>query len=63
MLSFAEAFGSGAREGGTVHIGLISVEGNVAPEYPNLNPKNIAEKTWGLYEGGVGAGVEVKIVE
>lgn len=58
VLSFAEAF-----KESRVHFALISVEGNVAPEYPKLNPRNIAEKTWGLYEGGKEAGVEVKIVE
>jgi len=54
--SFARAF-----EGKGVHFGLISVEGVVAPENKNLNPKNIAEKTWGFYEAG--EGIDVRITE
>ncbi|KAF2474230.1 uncharacterized protein BDR25DRAFT_340782 [Lindgomyces ingoldianus] len=42
-----------------VFIGLVIVEGIVALEKEFLNPKNIAEKTWGFYEQG--EGVDVKI--
>jgi hypothetical protein len=42
-----------------VHIGLVSVEGVVAPENANLNPINIAEKTWKFFESGEGLDVHV----
>jgi hypothetical protein len=42
-----------------VHAGLINVGGVVAPENKNLNPKNIAEKTFAFYEGGEGLEVEI----
>ncbi|KAK4990303.1 hypothetical protein LTR50_002628 [Elasticomyces elasticus] len=32
-----------------VHFGLVSVEGAVSESSPNCNPKNIADKTWNLY--------------
>ncbi|KAK5011280.1 hypothetical protein LTR28_004232 [Elasticomyces elasticus] len=32
-----------------VHFGLVSVEGAVSESSPNCNPKNIADKTWDLY--------------
>ena len=43
-----------------VHIGLISVEGSVAPENKVLNPKTIAERTIEFWEGGKGLAVHVK---
>ncbi|KAJ4303165.1 hypothetical protein N0V90_002058 [Kalmusia sp. IMI 367209] len=43
-----------------VHVGLISVEGIVAPEKENLNPKNIAEKAYGFYEAAEGLEVNIK---
>ena len=42
-----------------VHAGLVSVEGVVAPENKKLNPKNIAEMTYGFYEAGEGLDVHV----
>ncbi|ORY16101.1 hypothetical protein BCR34DRAFT_671791 [Clohesyomyces aquaticus] len=42
-----------------VFIGLVTVEGVVAPEEKSLNPKNIAKQTWGFYEKG-GDVLEVK---
>ncbi|KAL6708127.1 hypothetical protein ACN47E_003311 [Coniothyrium glycines] len=43
-----------------VHIGLIFVEGAVAPANSNLNPRNIAEKTVEFWERGTGAAVHIK---
>ncbi|KAF1850978.1 NAD(P)-binding protein [Cucurbitaria berberidis CBS 394.84] len=55
VLSFSRAFtGSG------VHIGLIHVEGVVAPENKVLNPKTIAERTVAFWEGGNGVDVNIK---
>jgi hypothetical protein len=53
--SFSRAFSDSG-----IHVGLVHVEGVVAPENKNLNPKNIAEKTWAFYESGEGLGVHVK---
>jgi NAD(P)-dependent dehydrogenase (short-subunit alcohol dehydrogenase family) len=58
VLSLAKAFVNT-----NVHLGLISVEGTVAPENEHLNPKNIAEKTWEFYEQGKGSGTEMRILE
>ena len=44
VMSLNEAFGK------DIHIGLIKVCGPVAPENPQLNPTNIAEKALALYE-------------
>ena len=44
VMSLDEAFGN------DIHFGLIKVCGSVAPENPQLNPKNIAAKTMALYE-------------
>lgn len=44
VMSLNEAFGS------DIHFGIIKVYGPVAPENPQLNPTNIAEKTVALYE-------------
>jgi len=33
-----------------IHVGLISVGGRVETEAKHLNPKNIAERTWGLFD-------------
>ncbi|KAF2181755.1 short-chain dehydrogenase/reductase-like protein SDR [Zopfia rhizophila CBS 207.26] len=55
VMNFSRAFGETG-----VHIGLISVEGVVAPQNKNLNPANIAEKTWGFFEGGKGLEVNIK---
>lgn len=46
-----------------VHVGLVSVEGVVAVENAVLNPRTIAERTVGFWEGGVGGGVEVNVRE
>ena len=43
-----------------VHVGLVSVEGTVAPENKNLNPGNIAQRAWEFFESGVGLEVNVK---
>ena len=53
--SFSRAFSDKG-----IHIGLIHVEGLVAPENKNLNPKNIAAKTYEFYEGGEGLTVHIK---
>ncbi|KAL1608140.1 hypothetical protein SLS60_003079 [Paraconiothyrium brasiliense] len=42
-----------------VHAGLITVGGVVAPENKNLNPKNIAEKTYAFYEAADGLEVDI----
>ncbi|KAK1237143.1 hypothetical protein MKX07_006022 [Trichoderma sp. CBMAI-0711] len=38
-----------------IHICLLSVAGGVADENPNLNNKNVANKTWELYSQDKGA--------
>ena len=43
-----------------IHVGLVSVEGVVAPENEKLNPRNIAEVTYGFYEAGEGLDVRVR---
>lgn len=43
-----------------IHVGLVSVEGVVAPENEKLNPGNIAEVTYGFYEAGEGLDVRVR---
>jgi hypothetical protein len=43
-----------------VHIGLIRVEGPVAPKARNLNPHSIAEVAWGFFERGEGLKVHIK---
>ena len=53
--SFSRAFGESG-----VHAGLISVEGVVAPENKNLNPKNIAEKTYEFYQSGEGLDIRIQ---
>ncbi|RII10045.1 hypothetical protein CUC08_Gglean006035 [Alternaria sp. MG1] len=53
--SFSRAFSDSG-----VHIGLIHVEGSVAPENKVLNPKTIAERTIEFWEGGKGLAVHVK---
>ncbi|PSN70981.1 NAD(P)-binding protein [Corynespora cassiicola Philippines] len=55
--SFYRAFGG---EEGGVKIGLVHVEGVVAPENKRLNPVTIAEETWSFYEGGEGLELFVK---
>jgi hypothetical protein len=54
VMSFSRAFGESG-----VHAGLINVQGVVAPENKNLNPKNIAEKAWEFFEGGEGLDVNI----
>ena len=49
VMSFNEAFGK------DIHFGVIKVCGIVAPENPQLNPTNIAEKAVALYEQQKGA--------
>ncbi|KAK0631238.1 hypothetical protein B0T14DRAFT_400349, partial [Immersiella caudata] len=34
-----------------VHVGVINVGGPVSPDHEAWNPDNIAEKTWGWFEG------------
>jgi hypothetical protein len=46
-----------------VHIGLISVEGAVAPENKVLNPKTIAERAVAFWEANKKEEVEVNIRE
>ncbi|KAF2128472.1 NAD(P)-binding protein [Dothidotthia symphoricarpi CBS 119687] len=46
-----------------VHVGVVSVEGQVGVENRVLNPKAIAERAVKFWEGGVEAGIEVKIAE
>ncbi|KAG9195997.1 hypothetical protein G6011_01118 [Alternaria panax] len=53
--SFSRAFGDSG-----VHIGLVFVEGPVAPENKVLNPKTIAERTVAFWEGGEGVAVNIK---
>lgn len=48
-----------AFEGKGVHVGLISVEGQVGPDEEERNPKEIARRTVGFWEGA--EGLEVKI--
>jgi short-subunit dehydrogenase len=43
-----------------VHIGLIHVEGTVAPENKVLNPKTIAERTVAFWEVGEGVSTHIK---
>lgn len=46
-----------------VHVGVVSVEGQVSEENKVLNPKTIADQAVAFWEKGVEAGVEVKIAE
>nr|OQO32633.1 hypothetical protein B0A51_00011 [Rachicladosporium sp. CCFEE 5018] len=53
-----------ATYGKEVHVGLITVGGQVSPEAKNLNPENIAEKTYEFYKQKRGQwGLEVEILE
>lgn len=54
-----ESFSRAYSESG-VHVGLIFVEGAVAPEKKVLNPKCIAEKTVKFWESGEGVGLNIK---
>ena len=53
--SFSRAFSDSG-----VHIGLIHIEGSVAPENKVLNPKTIAERTIEFWEGEKGLAIHVK---
>ncbi|KAH9872623.1 hypothetical protein J1614_005016 [Plenodomus biglobosus] len=53
--SFARAW-----EGKGAHVGLVFVEGSVAPENKVLNPKTIAERTVAFWKEGKGLGVHIK---
>ncbi|KAF2115026.1 hypothetical protein BDV96DRAFT_600170 [Lophiotrema nucula] len=55
VINFNRAF-----SGAGVHAALVTVEGQVAPANKSLNPKNIAEKTYGLYEDGKVLEVNIK---
>lgn len=55
MQSFNLAF-----EGKGVHVGLVSVEGVVAPENKTLNPVNIAREAYEFYERGTGLDVRIQ---
>ena len=57
--NMVESFGRAFSDSG-VHIGLIHVEGAVAPENKVLNPKMIAERTVVFWEKGEGVGVNIK---
>ena len=46
-----------------VHVGLLHVEGVVAPENKVLNPKTIAERAVKFWEDGVGGGLGIRIKE
>jgi hypothetical protein len=46
-----------------VHVGLVSVEGEVKPENKVRNPKTIAEMTVAFWEKGVEGGLEVNVRE
>jgi hypothetical protein len=43
-----------------VHIGLVHVEGTVAPKNKVLNPKTIAERTVEFWEGGQGMALNIR---
>jgi hypothetical protein len=43
-----------------VHIGLVHVEGAVAPKNKVLNPKTIAERTVAFWESGEGIGINIR---
>lgn len=49
-----------AFEGKGVHVGLVSVEGVVAPENKTLNPVNIAREAYEFYERGTGLDVRIQ---
>lgn len=53
--SFSRAFSDSG-----VHVGLVYVEGVVAPENKVLNPKTIAERTVAFWEDGEGVSVHIK---
>ncbi|KAF1964442.1 NAD(P)-binding protein [Bimuria novae-zelandiae CBS 107.79] len=57
--NMVQSFNQAFAESG-VHAGLISVEGVVAPENKNLNPKNIAEKTYAFYEAAEGLDIRIQ---
>jgi hypothetical protein len=46
-----------------MHVGLIHVEGPVAPEARNLNPQSITEVAWRFFERGEGLRVHIKEYE
>ena len=46
-----------------VHCGLISVQGVVDPKNKVLNPEVIAQRAFSFWQGGVGSGPEVNLVE
>jgi hypothetical protein len=43
-----------------VHVGLIHVEGTVAPENKVMNPKTIAERTVAFWEERKGIAVHIR---
>ncbi|KAF2854412.1 hypothetical protein T440DRAFT_496514 [Plenodomus tracheiphilus IPT5] len=49
-----------AWEGSGVRVGLVHVEGAVAPENKVLNPKTIAERTVAFWKEGEGVGLSIK---
>ena len=53
--SFHRAFGENG-----VHIGLIHVGGQVAPENKVLNPTTIAERTLAFWKSGEGVAVNIE---
>ncbi|CAN9409591.1 unnamed protein product [Alternaria alternata] len=57
--NMVESFNRAFSDSG-VHIGLIHIEGSVAPENKVLNPKTIAERTIAFWEGEKGLAVHIK---
>jgi hypothetical protein len=60
--NMVQSFNRAFSESG-VHIGLITVEGEVKPENKVRNPKTIAEMTVEFWEKGVDGGLEVNVRE
>jgi len=59
VMSLAKTFNSSG-----IHIALITVGGDVAPENKHLNPRNIADQTWELFDQEKDTwGWEVEILE
>jgi hypothetical protein len=60
--NMVQSFNRAFTESG-VHVGLVSVEGEVKPENKVRNPKTIAEMTVAFWEKGVEGGLEVNVRE
>lgn len=46
-----------------IHVGLISVSGQVSPDNKILNPVNIADETWKFFETAENDKLEVELCE